>query len=113
MSEEWQEALDIDEVEVNDAFLAHMADRHHFVRAIEVQEVLDGNPVFFTNEDQRGEHRAPVIMVGRTRRGRLLAIPIAPTERPGVWRAVTAFTPGPALLNDYADAMEDDDDAGD
>ncbi len=34
---------------------------------------------------------APHILIGRDARGRCLAIPVAPTDHPYTWRAVTAW----------------------
>ena len=55
----------------------------------EILEVLTGTPKYFENLPGR---RAPVSMVGPTRNGRMLCVPIEPTGKMGVWRPVTAFT---------------------
>jgi hypothetical protein len=71
----------------------------HGVTASEVQEVFDKWPRYYIN---RPDRRATHVMVGPTRRGDLLVVPIEPAfqadDRDGVWRPVTAFraTPGQA-----------------
>lgn len=59
----------------------------HGVSAIDVLDVLDLEPRFFVNRRVR---RASHVMVGRTRSGRVLIVPIEDWGR-GVWRPVTAF----------------------
>src|SRR4051812_32502621 len=79
------------ELQLDEEFRAHVARRKHFVGAREVLEVWAGMPVFFENLNADREHRAPIIMIGKTAKGRVLVVPIEPTERAGIWRAVTAY----------------------
>lgn len=59
----------------------------HGITLLDVLEVLDQEPRFFTN--RRGR-RASHVMVGPTIAGRLLVIPIEDWGH-GIWRPVTAF----------------------
>ena len=72
----------------------------HGVTASEVQQVFDKWPRYYRNRPGR---RATHVMVGPTRHGDLLVVPIEPIGtfgdvEDGVWRPVTAFwaTPGQA-----------------
>ena len=60
----------------------------HGVLAREVMEVFEGEFGLLRNAKR---HKATHLMVGKTRAGRWLTIPIAPTGQPGVWRPATAF----------------------
>jgi uncharacterized DUF497 family protein len=59
----------------------------HGVTIMEVLEVMDNQPRFFTNRRAR---RASHVMIGPTRSGRVLVVPIEDWGR-GIWRPVTAF----------------------
>lgn len=59
----------------------------HSVTIMDVLEVMDIQPRFFAN---RRERRASHVMIGPTRSGRLLVVPIEDWGR-GIWRPVTAF----------------------
>jgi hypothetical protein len=64
----------------------------HRITAAEVQEVHDKWPRYYENrEDRRASH----VMVGPTRAGRLLVIPIEEWGWPGTWGPVTAFEATP------------------
>ncbi|MCY4623391.1 MAG: hypothetical protein OXC99_00045 [Chloroflexi bacterium] len=84
----------IDAVEVDAAFAEHMASRRrrydkHFVTLAELQEVFNGLPRFYFN---RGEQRrAPVVMVGETRAGRIIVVPIVKGAPEGTWNPISAF----------------------
>lgn len=67
----------------------------HAVTAGEVLQVYDKWPRFYEN---RGNRRASHVMLGPTRSGRMLVVPIERDGPEGVWRPVTAFeaTPGQA-----------------
>jgi uncharacterized DUF497 family protein len=67
----------------------------HGVNLTEVQEVFGKWPRYYVN---RSERRASHVMVGPTRTGRLLVVPIEEWGGAGLWRPVTAFeaTPGQA-----------------
>jgi hypothetical protein len=60
----------------------------HGVLPEEVAEVLLFPRVVRRN---RKERRASHLLIGRTRQGACLAIPIEPTTEIGVWRPVTAW----------------------
>jgi hypothetical protein len=86
----------VDELEIDDEFRAHLADRgiyaEHRVRAIEVLEVHAGKPRYFLNASSPiHTRRAPLVMVGPTLAARFLCVPLEPTGRRGIWRPVTAF----------------------
>lgn len=67
----------------------------HRVTAGEVQEVHSKWPRYYENTSAR---RATHVMVGPTRQGRMLVVPIERVGSRGIWRPVTAFeaTPGQA-----------------
>ncbi|MCL4545106.1 MAG: BrnT family toxin [Chloroflexi bacterium] len=82
------------ELGFDDRFREHLQDRgryeKHRISEREIAEVFENAPQFFINA--RGEgRRAPLVMVGPTIAGRMLVVPIEPTESWGVWRPVTAF----------------------
>ena len=83
----------VEAVECDAAFMEHMASERrgyekHAVSPQEIAEAQAGAPAFFENI---GKRRAPIVMAGPTQAGRMIAVPLEPTERKGVWRAVTAF----------------------
>lgn len=67
----------------------------HGVTVDEVQQVRDKWPRYYLN---RPDRRATHVMVGPTRRGRIVVVPIETWGADDVWRPVTAFdaTPGQA-----------------
>lgn len=80
-------------IECDAAFIEHMASEgrdyeKHEVTPQEIEEALQIAPVFYKNDEGK---RAPLIMVGLTQASRMLVAPLEPTNRRGVWRAVTAF----------------------
>jgi hypothetical protein len=84
----------VEELDFDDEFADHMANlrrqfRKHAVSEREIREVHAAEPEYFENEG--AERRAPVIMLGPTKDGRLVAVPLEPTYRNGEWRPVTAF----------------------
>ena len=70
----------------------------HGVSEREIRQVLDGEPVFLPNK--RG-HRASIIMIGPTYGGRMLTIPLAPTDVDEVWRPATAWDSSPGECSRY------------
>ena len=83
----------VDELEIPVDFLEHIAERavydKHDVSATEVLEAHKTAPQYFINEGEG--RRAPIAMVGPTRAGRMLCVPIEPTGRAGLWRCVSAY----------------------
>ena len=77
--------LDVRELVFDAVNGAKFAD--HGATVIDVLDVLDMEPRFFVNRQAR---RASHVMVGPTRAGRVLVVPIEDWGR-GVWRPVTAF----------------------
>ena len=78
--------VDVHELEFDDGNEDEMW--RHRVRAVEVNQVLDNEPVFFPN---KAAHAARIVMIGPTFGGRLLTVPLAETPVPGLWRPATAF----------------------
>lgn len=77
----------VEELEIDEANELEML--AHRVTAREARQVVeDTDRKFLRNANG---HSATHIMVGRTRGGRLLSIPIAPTPTEGVWRPSTGF----------------------
>lgn len=70
----------------------------HWITAAEVQEVHDKWPRYYEN---RAGRRASHVMVGPTRTGRLLVVPIEEWGWPGHWRPVTAFEATPNQVARY------------
>ncbi len=68
------------------------------ITASEVQQVRDKWPRFYVN---RPERRASHVMVGPTRRGRILVVPIEPLGVDDLWRPVTAFEATPSQATRY------------
>ncbi len=64
----------------------------HGVVADEVDELKWNRNVVLRNH--RGE-AGSVLLVGETAGGRLLTVPLAPTNDPTTWRPATAFDAGP------------------
>lgn len=60
----------------------------HGVLPREVNQVLDGTPVFLPNKKR---HAARILMIGPTLGGRFLTVPLARTPVEGVWRPATAW----------------------
>jgi hypothetical protein len=67
------------------------------VSLFEVQDVFDRYPRFYVNRPGR---RASHVMLGPTRDGRMLVVPIQ-DDGDGVWRPVTAFEPTPRQTARY------------
>lgn len=70
----------------------------HGVSVDEVQQVLDKWPRFYIN---RLERRATHVMIGPTRAGRMLVVPIERWDHAGLWRPVTAFEASPGQAARY------------
>ena len=99
----------VERLELGQELQFHLDERgiteKHIVTFTEILEVLDLRPKYFENLPGR---RAPVSMVGPTRDGRILCVPIEPTGDMGVWRPVTAYTANAHHLARY-NAEENDD----
>jgi hypothetical protein len=54
----------------------------------DIIEVWLNTPRYFANLTGRG---APNVMLGPNRAGRFLFVPIAPVDRAGTWRVITAY----------------------
>lgn len=91
--------LDVQELVFDPVNEAKFAD--HGVTVLDVLDVLDLEPRFFINRRAR---RASHVMVGRTRSGRVLIVPIEDWGR-GVWRAVTAFEANRWQVRRYRSAI--------
>jgi hypothetical protein len=60
----------------------------HGVHVDDVNAVLAGGPLFFSNAPGR---RASHLMIGRDGRGRSLLIAIVATAEPGIWEPITGW----------------------
>ena|SRR6266568_5610052 len=60
----------------------------HGLSVRQVDDVLDGEYIMVPNRKDRS---ATHLIVGRDRSGTCLAIPVIPTNEPGVWRPLTAW----------------------
>lgn len=60
----------------------------HAVSSVEVQQVIFNRHVTVANP--RGESGS-ILLIGRSDGGRILTVPLAPTDDPGTWRPATAF----------------------
>lgn len=70
----------------------------HGVRAVDVRQVLDNEPVVLPNKKGRA---ADWIMIGPTYGGRFLTVPIASLSVEGMWRPVTAWNSEPEEIAKY------------
>jgi hypothetical protein len=69
----------------------------HAVKMREAFEVVDGEPKAFRNHS----HGALWILVGPTKTGRYLTLPLDPTEVDGVWRPRTGYDSSAKELRRY------------
>jgi len=88
--------LRVDELEFDD-WNEQEFSRHH-VTAREIREVLDEQPVFVPN---KRPHAARILMIGPTRGGRFLTVPLAELPVEGLWRPATAWDSSPEELARY------------
>ena len=83
----------VDEIELDAEYIVHQDHRaiydKHRVSSMEIVEAHGGSPLYIENEGS--QRRAPLLLVGPTENGRMIAVPLEPTGRWGIWRAVTAF----------------------
>ena len=79
----------VEELALDLGLIDHIIERVHDVSLTEIREVHQLEHRIFAN---RPDKRAPLVMVGPTKDGRILCIPIEPTDVYGVWKVVTAFT---------------------
>ena len=70
----------------------------HRVTVVEVQEVFAKWPKFYSNHART---RASHVMVGPTRSGRILVVPIEPLGVDDLWRPVTAYEAKPGEVSRY------------
>ena len=102
----------VEELEFDDEFAEHMAAASrdytkHRVSQPEVREVWKGIPAYIENVgEQRSES---VIMLGPTRTGRILVVPLQPTRHRGVWRPVTAYEANAHHRKRYREEIAGDD----
>ena len=66
--------------------LAEMA--RHAVSGAEVVELISNRHL--TAANPRGQ-RGSTLLIGETNGGRVLTVPLAPTDDPGTWRPATGF----------------------
>jgi hypothetical protein len=82
----------IDDLLVNDTNEAKMA--AHGVGVTEALEVLEVDRYEVFHNRAAAEGGAPYVIVGQTRSGRLLTIPVDPTPLDGLWRPRSAYDSG-------------------
>jgi hypothetical protein len=70
----------------------------HALTISDVLEVFEKWPRYYVN---RGMRRASHVMIGPTRQGRLLVVPIETWGATGLWRPVTAFEATPSQAARY------------
>lgn len=87
---------DVLELQVDDGNEQEFA--RHAVSSDELFEVLYGIPVFLRNRRGRS---ATLLMIGPSSGGRLLTVPLAPTETYGLWRPATAWSSSPSEIARY------------
>jgi hypothetical protein len=90
------EAIDVAALAFDDGNEAKFAANK--ITASEVQQVLDKWPRFYVN---RPERRASHVMLGPTRGGRILVVPIEALGVDDLWRPVTAFEATPSQAARY------------
>ena len=97
----------VQDLELDGDLEIHLRERgtfgKHIVSFGEILEVLKGEPEFFATSPGR---RALAVMVGPTLEGRFLSVPIEPTGRSGVWRAITAYTANTHHVERYRSRRE-------
>jgi len=69
----------------------------HNVTVREAFEVLEGNTKGFRNHSQG----APWVLIGATLSGRMITLPIDPSEEPGIWRPRTEYDSSNKELRRY------------
>jgi hypothetical protein len=69
----------------------------HEVTIQEAFEVLEGNPKGFRNHSGG----APWVLVGATLSGRMITLPIDPSDEPGMWRPRTGYDSSNKELRRY------------
>ena len=100
----------VDQLQLDEEFQVHLLEAgrafaKHVVSFAELTEVHAGEPRYFKNEQGQ---RAPAVMVGPTKAGRFLFVPIEPTGAWGVWRAVTAFTANTHSVERYQQELQNE-----
>jgi hypothetical protein len=70
----------------------------HGLTSDDVQQVFDKWPRYYRN---RPDRRASHVMVGPTRSGRLLVVPMEEWGGGGLWRPITAFEASPSQAARY------------
>ena len=107
----------VDELVFDDAFFEHLAQRATFDKhRVSLAEILQAHqtcPRYYVNVAQQSsstesdtstlssgkaatldaaaQRRAPIVMLGATNSGRVLKVPLVPTDTRGIWRPITAF----------------------
>jgi hypothetical protein len=88
-------ALDHDEQMAKHRVSALILDEHnlaemarHGVSGAEVVQLIANRHI--TGPNRRGEPGS-IVLIGETDGGRVLTVPLAPTDEPATWRAATAF----------------------
>ena len=100
----------VDELQLDEELQLHLLEpehdyEKHIVTFKEITEVHAVKPGYFKNAEGQ---RAPAVMVGPTKAGRFLFVPIEPTGAWGVWRAVTAFSANTHSIERYQQEIQDE-----
>ena len=102
----------VEELLLSEELEAHLLERgtydKHNVSLLEIVEVHQNAPKYFANKGPEGgsersaENNAPIVLVGPTFNGRMVAVPIDPAGE-GTWRPRTAFEANTHHKEKYAE----------
>jgi hypothetical protein len=89
----FQQYGEVDVLEPDDDFRAHLRERGRNISVTEIVEVHASLETEYSDNEayQQDDRNAPVIMLGYTHKARFLSVPIDPTGNRGVWRPRTAY----------------------
>jgi hypothetical protein len=92
--------VDVLALAFDDRNLAKLA--AHGLTMRDALDVLDEDPRLMLNKSPEG---APYVLIGPTAVGRMVTLPIDPTNEPGVWRPRTGYASSDAEAIRYGEAM--------
>jgi hypothetical protein len=80
----------VTKIEIEDWQITLAAESKFWSHGIDRQQVFAVLNHRWISIRNRAGRAAPFVLVGRNDQGRCIAIPIAPTSHPGIWRPITA-----------------------